>query len=351
MVAVAATVTPVGTVTALIVTAFVAATRAALAMTALVAAAFIAATLTVAALTVAAFVAPSTFFAAAFIAAAFIAAAFIAAAFMAIVAAALAVFARRFVLMEAGTSVGAGSNTASPSERATGAEREEPDREKCRQTLLHERSFSRELCLVVTMAALATMLGPVPMASFTAVAIAFAAFATCAFSAVTALAATATFATAAFTGFAAVSFAFSDMFFFGFFTGAFIGNAGAFAVSAWRRFGFFTGAFVGNAGAFAVHARRFVLIEAGAAGRFVPGAARQRQRAASSEDEEPDCQQRGDTLPHEALSASRRGRSSGRAHRAQLHPVERERVKPGPAVAKRVGEPLEFIREAVIVIV
>jgi hypothetical protein len=59
--------------------------------------------------------------------------------------AAHAVVARRFVLMEAGAP-GARPRPAGPRDRAACAEREECDCEECRQALLHERSFSCELC-------------------------------------------------------------------------------------------------------------------------------------------------------------------------------------------------------------
>jgi hypothetical protein len=89
----------------------------------------------------------TTFIAAAL--AAFVAAAFTfvaAATFAAFVAVlAMTVVARRFVLVEAGTTSCAGSHAGGPRNRAAGAEREKRNREKCRQALLHRGSFSREL--------------------------------------------------------------------------------------------------------------------------------------------------------------------------------------------------------------
>jgi hypothetical protein len=115
----------------------------------------VAAFIAVAALVVTTVLAVAAFIATAFVAtalaAAFIATAFVAATFVAtfalvtvafvVLAAASAVVAWWFVLVEAGATPSVRSDTAGPCQRAAGAEREKPDREECRETLLHEGPF------------------------------------------------------------------------------------------------------------------------------------------------------------------------------------------------------------------
>ena len=243
----------------------------------------------------------------------FVATAAFAAAFAVV---AVTVVTRRFVLVEACASR-TGANSTSPRQRATGAECQKRNRQKCRQTLLHERSFARGLSLVMAMAGLAAMLWLVVVASFASPA-AFATagtlvFTALTFAAVTFVAATsfALFASMAFAGFAFVRL----------FPRAFVLKMTAFTVYARWRFWFFTGAFVGNARAFTVHARRFVLVKARAARHLAGTAAGQCKRAASAKHEESNCRKCGEATPHRRPSLPGGARTSGNAHRAQLYSI------------------------------
>jgi hypothetical protein len=229
-------------------------------------------------------------------------------------------------------------------ERSAGPDHEKPNREKCRQTLLHERSFARGLSLVMAMAGLAAMLWLVVVASFASPA-AFStagtvAFTALIFAAVTFVTATsfALFAAAGFTALAAMNFAFVRLFarafvlkmtaftvdarwWLWFFTGAFVGNTGAFTVNARWWFWFFTGAFIGNARAFTLHARRFVLVKACATRHLACAAAGKRERAASAKHEESNCRKCGEAAPHRRPFLPGGARTSGGAHRAQLYSI------------------------------
>jgi hypothetical protein len=201
---------------------------------------------------------------------------------------------------------------------------------------------------VVGMARLATMLGLVAVTGFATVAgfaaLAVIAFSAFAFPAMAVAFAALAFAALAFAAFAFAAFAFAAFAFSGLFAGAFVWNVTTFAMHA-GGFGFFTRAFVWNAGAFAMHARWFVLVEACTA----PAAATtgQGERAAGAEHEKPDCEEGCQALPEESLGL-RGARAPRRAHRAQLHSVERERVERGAPVAEHVCDVLEVIGEAFV---
>jgi stage V sporulation protein SpoVS len=143
-----------------------------------------------------------------------------------------------------------------------------------------------------------------------------------------------------------------------FFARAFVGKATAVTVHArwrwrwrwrWRRRrSFFAGAFVGKPLAATVDARRFVLVEAGAAG---PGsiAAGEGERAARAEHQSTGGENRGEALPREESLLF--GVRPCSAHRPRLHSVECQGVERWTPVAKRVGNLVEAAREALVIVV
>ena len=171
------------------------------------------------------------------------------------------------------------------------------------------------------------------------------------FAATTCLTAVAALAVAAFvatafatvTSFATVDAAFTTVAAFTAFVAATFAAFAAFAPRA-AFTGFFAGAFVGKAMAFAMNTRRFVLAEAGTA-RSTASSTRQRDGAAGADHEKSNGQHRRETLPDEGSPGCRGGRSARRAHRPQLHSVECERVERGTSIAQRVGDVPQVIGE------
>jgi hypothetical protein len=195
-------------------------------------------------------------------------------------------------------------------------------------------SLALVACLLATAAFAA-----VTVTAFAAVAAfpAMAAFATSFAFAVAALVAATGFPVVAATiaAMAATAFAFAC---FAFATG--------FAFAA--RAAFFTRAFIDEAVAVAVHARRFVLTETGAARSISSTDARQRKRAAGTDHKESSGKHRCQPLPYERPLGCRGAGSAGRAHRPQLHSVERERIECGALTSKHVGHVLKVVGERLV---